>query len=214
MSQQIRIMLVDDHNLFRESLSRLLTSEPEFRVVGQCGSVREALTILTKERVDVVLLDHDLGEGRGAQLLKDAKQKSFQGVVLMVTAGMSDADTISALQNGAAGIFLKHSPPTQLVQAIHQVVKGDSWLDPKAMRAVLAAATGKSQQQRTEDVLSDRERAVLKGIFEGLTNKEMADKLQLSVSSVKAVIQQLFEKSGVRTRGQLVRIALEKHWQD
>jgi two-component system, NarL family, nitrate/nitrite response regulator NarL len=214
MSQEIRILLVDDHNLFRESLGQLLQHEPDFRIVGKCGSIREALDVMDREQTDIVLLDHDLGDERGATLQVEAKKRGFQGLVLMVTAGMSDADTLSVLKRGASGIFLKHSPPAQLVQAIRQVVRGENWLDPKAMQAVLGAATGKTERQPAIFALTARERAVLKGILEGFTNKEMSAQLQLSLSSVKAVIQQLFDKAGVRTRGQLVRIALEKHWQD
>lgn len=214
MSQKIRILLVDDHNLFRESLAELLQAEPGFQIVGSCGSVREALAILDRERTDIVLLDYDLEVEQGSLFQEEAKKRGFQGHVLIVTAGMSDADTLVAVQSGASGIFLKRSPPAQLVQVIHQVMGGGTWFDPRAMRAVIAAATRVSEQQRNALVLTDRERMVLKGIFEGFTNKEIAAKLQISVSSVKAVIQQLFGKAGVRTRGQLVRIALEKHWQN
>ncbi len=128
----------------------------------------------------------------------------------MVTAGMSDQDVVSALERGAAGVFLKTSTPAQLVKAIHQVMSGEPYLDPKAMRAVIDAATGKSRKPQGVESLSDRDRAVLKGIFEGLTNKEIAAGLKISETSVKAAIQQLFDKTGVRTRGQLVRIALER----
>ena len=214
MNQPIRILVVDDHSLFRESLGQLLQAEPEFRIVGNCGSVREALAILDRERTDLVLLDYDLEGEQGVIFQEEAKRRGFQGRILIVTAGMSDADSLHALENGASGIFLKRSPPAQLVQAIHQVMGGENWLDPKAMRAVISAATGKSEQQRNVRTLSPREHAVLQAIFEGDTNKEIAAKLQLSVSLVKAVIQQLFDKAGVRTRGQLVRVALEKHWQD
>ena len=214
MSQEIRILLVDDHGLFRESLSRLLQAEPDFRIAGTCASATEALAVVDQEQIDVVLLDYDLGEEQGSSFLESARKKGFAGRVLMVTAGMSDAGTLRALESGAAGIFLKHSPPAQLVEAIYKVMSGEMWLDSRAVRSLVAGASGKSDEQRTSQPLTERERAVLKGVFEGFTNKEIAVKLQTSEGTVKAVMQQLFDKTGVRTRSQLVRIALERLTED
>ncbi len=209
MAAQIRILLIDDHSLFREGLSRLLQAEPGFCMVGNCASIAEALEIMGRESVDLVLLDYDLGEEQGDLFLSKAKRAGFAGRVLMVTAGMSDADTLRSLENGAAGIFLKHSPPAQLIEAVYRVMAGEPWLDPKAIRSLVSGASGKSQEKRGLQPLSERERSVLKSVLEGLTNKEIAGKLQLSEGYVKNVIQQLFDKTGVRSRSQLVRIALE-----
>ena len=115
------------------------------------------------------------------------------------------------LDNGVSGVFLKHSPPSRLVEAIRKIMAGEVWLDPAVTRSIIAAATGHATDARRSQELTQREMAVLKGVFEGLTNKEIGALLTLSESSVKAVLQQLFEKTGVRTRSQLVRIALEKH---
>jgi DNA-binding NarL/FixJ family response regulator len=205
---------VDDHSLFRESLSRLLEAESDLRIVGNCSSATEALEILKRSTVDLVLLDYDLGDEQGSSFLAESKRIGFPGRVLMVTAGMNDAGTLRALEAGAAGIFLKHSPPAQLVEAIEKVMSGDVWLDSKAVRSLIAGANSKSEEQRASQHLSPRERTVLKSVFEGLTNKEIAALLQISESSVKAVLQQLFDKTGVRSRSQLVRIALEQHSQD
>jgi DNA-binding NarL/FixJ family response regulator len=214
MSQEIKILLVDDHGLFRESLSRLLQAEPDFRIAATCGSATEALAVVDQQRIDVVLLDYDLGEEQGLTFLESARKKGFPGRVLMVTAGMSDAGTLRALESGAAGIFLKHSPPAQLVEAINKVMSGEMWLDARAIRSLVAGASGKSDEQRTSQPLTERERAVLKGVFQGLTNKEIGARLQTSEGTIKAVMQQLFDKTGVRTRSQLVRIALERLAED
>jgi DNA-binding NarL/FixJ family response regulator len=192
----------------------LLQAEPDFRIVGTCASATEALPVLDREHPDIVLLDFDLGEEQGLQFLDESKKRGFRGRILMVTAGMGDAATLRALEGGSSGIFLKHSPPGQLVEAIHQVSAGESWLDPRAMRSVIAGATGRSEEHRTAQALNPRERAVLKGVFEGLTNKEIAAQLHISEGSVKSVMQQLFDKTGVRTRSQLVRIALERRAED
>jgi DNA-binding NarL/FixJ family response regulator len=214
MQRQIRILLVDDHSLFRESLSRLLEAEPDYKIVGNCASATDALELLKKVEVDLVLLDYDLGDEQGSNFLVESNKAGFSGKILMVTAGMSDAGTLRALEGGVAGIFLKHSPPAQLVEAIEKVMNGEIWLDSKAVRSLIAGANSKLDEQRTSQALSPRERAVLKSVFEGLTNKEIGAMLQISESSVKAVLQQLFDKTGVRSRSQLVRIALEQHAQD
>lgn len=190
----------------------MLEAEPEFVIAGACASVRDAWSILDRQPVDVVLLDYDLGEEQGSSFVDAARQRGFEGKVLMVTAGMTDADTLRALEAGCAGIFLKHSPPSQLVEAIKKVMLGEMWLDQKAVRSVVAAANGRDRTRG--QTLSPRERSVLKGVFEGLTNKEIAGQLEISETSVKWVLQQLFEKTGVRTRSQLVRIALERHSHD
>ena len=132
----------------------------------------------------------------------------------MVTAGMNDAETLGAFEGGASGLFLKHSPPAQLIQAIHKVMNGEMWLDSRAVRSLVAGAHEKSEGRQAAQALSPRERGVLKAVFEGLTNKEIGASLRISESSVKAVLQQLFEKTGVRTRSQLVRIAIEQHSAD
>jgi len=205
---------VDDHTLFRDSLSRLLQTEPGFRIVGSCATVAQALPIIGGEQPDIILLDYDLGEEQGSVALDEIRSQGYQGRVLMVTAGMSDAATVRVLERGSEGIFLKHSSPAQLVEAIRRMVAGEPWLDPRAMRSLIAGATRKSEEQSSSQTLTERERLVLQGVFEGLTNKEIAGQLHLSEGSVKAVMQQLFDKTGVRTRSQLVRIALEKRAED
>jgi DNA-binding NarL/FixJ family response regulator len=200
--------------LFRESLSRLLEAEPEFRIVGTCATTSEALAVIDREAVDVVLLDFDLGDEQGSAFMDEAKRRGFTGRILMVTAGMSDSGTLRAFESGSAGVFLKHSPPAQLVEAIHKVANGEMWLDSRAVSSLVSGASARSSESPEAHSLNTRERAVLKSVFEGLSNKEIAGQLQTSESSVKAVLQQLFDKTGVRTRSQLVRIALEQHAQD
>src|SRR5579862_3041156 len=104
MAQEIRILLVDDHSLFRDSLSRLLQTEPGFRMVGSCASVADALSILSRENPDIVLLDYDLGEEQGTNALDEIRKQGYKGRVLMVTAGMSDAATVRVLESGSQGI--------------------------------------------------------------------------------------------------------------
>lgn len=211
---EINILLVDDHSLFRESLSRLLEAEADFRIAGRCASVAEAASIIEREQIDIVLLDYDLGQEQGSVFLEHAKRKNFNTRILMVTAGMSDSDLLRSLESGSSGIFLKHSPPEQLVEAIHKVMCGENWIDSRAVRSLVAGAVKRPEEKRDNEPLNEREHAVLKAVFEGLTNKEIAVKLQVSEASIKWSMQQLFDKTGVRTRSQLVRIALERHAQE
>jgi DNA-binding NarL/FixJ family response regulator len=209
MEQEIKLLLVDDHILFREGLTRLLEGEDGLKLAGSFSSVGEAIGAIAGDSVDVVLLDFDLGEEQGLQLLTESRKKGFKGKILMVTAGMSESDSFRALKAGAAGIFLKHSPPAELITAIHRVMAGETWLDSRTVQSLAGAAATKASVQISPS-LNTREHAVLKGVFEGLTNKEIGTRLDISESYVKALLQQLFDKTGVRTRAQLVRVALEK----
>lgn len=207
--QPIRLLLLDDHILFRESLSRLLASEPDFEMVGQSGASAEALEMLSRKPVDVVLLDFDLGEEHGSRFIAAARRAGYTGKILMVTAGMNAAESSIALQMGAAGIFLKHNSPGTLAKAIRLVAAGEMWVDQRVIQ-LMADGVQNREDQGVRRLLTERERQVLKGIFEGLTNKEIAGQIGVSEGAVKATLQQLFQKTRVRTRSQLVRIALEE----
>lgn len=210
----IRILMVDDHSLFRESLSRFLETDPDFLVVGQCETVSEAVAAHAETPTDVVLLDYDLGEEQGSRLLCKLKSRLGEAKVLMVTAGMSDAITRQAMEAGASGVFLKHSSLDQLVAAIHQVAKGEIWLDAGVARSLFGGESARSERVERAQPLTARQNEVLRGILDGLSNKEIAWNLRMSESSIKAVIQELFHKAGVRTRSQLVRIVIERHSAD
>jgi len=206
--ERIRLLLLDDHVLFRESLSRLLASEADFEIAGTCGTTEDALEILERTRVDIVLLDYDLGDDHGGQFLAGARRAGYGGKILMVTAGMTAAESSHALKLGASGIFLKHSSPAYLTQAIRLVAAGEMWVDQKVIH-MLADGVPSRGERDLRKLLTEREQQVLQGLFEGLTNKEIATGLGVSESAVKATLQQLFQKTHVRTRSQLVRIALE-----
>ena len=208
---QTRLLLLDDHILFREGLSRLLATEPDFSLVAQCGTPAEALAVLREQTVDLVLLDFDLEDDTGTRFISQAKGAGYEGRILMVTAGMSPLDTAQVQQQQVSGIFLKHSSPALLLQAIRTVAEGGKWFDAKL--DAKAVATKEAEEQapvKPSGFLTRREQQVLRSVFEGLSNKEIAYQIGVSQSSVKATLQQLFEKTGVRTRSQLVRIAIER----
>ena len=204
----IRLLLLDDHVLFRESLSRLLASEPGFEMAGHCGTAAEALEMLARTKVDVILLDFDLGEDHGGEFISQAREAGYDGKILMVTAGMNAVESSAALRLGASGIFLKHNSPGILAKAIRLVAEGDMWVDQRVIQQ-LADGVPAQGDQGVRKLLTEREQQVLRGIFEGLTNKEIAAELGVSESAIKATLQQLFQKTRVRTRSQLVRFALE-----
>ena len=140
----------------------------------------------------------------GIRFLAQSRLVSFAGRVLMVTSGMSDAEIFRAIEDGAAGIFLKNSPLAELIQAISRVTKGETWIDPGVAKSLIRAVR-QPGESITNEKLSNRERDVLRGILEGLSNKEISLRLGLSESSIKASLQQLFARTGVRTRSQLAQ---------
>ncbi len=211
MEQGTRVLLVDDHALFRESVSRLLQAEPGFGTVHTCGRVQEALSLLEQEVFDVVLLDYNLSGEHGMLFVDKARANGFKGQILMVTAGMASTTLLNVLERGVSGILLKQAPPAELVEAIQKVMTGQPWLDWRTVKPLIEGASRRAEEQRAQPSLTPRERAVLLGVFEGLSNKEIAVKLDLSESGVKTALHQLFAKTGVRTRSQLVRVTLEKY---
>ena len=207
---RIRLLLVDDHALFREGLARLLALEPDFELAVPCSNSEEALRVLATTKIDLILLDHDLGLETGARLLDRITEGGFQGRVLMVTAGLSEAEATDLLRRGVTGIFLKHNSPELLAKAVRKVMAGEIWLDQRYLKLLLQESMAAHAEERVRR-LSERELEVLRSVFQGLTNKEIGVRLQVSESSVKATLQQLFSKTGVRTRSQLVRVALEQY---
>jgi DNA-binding NarL/FixJ family response regulator len=202
----IRILLVDDHALFRESVSRALAAEPDMEI-EHCGSIRGALHFLSQQRYDLVLLDHDLGSERASQFLPAARQTGFEGRVLVVTAWVSDTEGRRLMRQGVSGIFLKEGPLGQLTESIRTVAGGGIWLD----RSFAPLEGPEIVEPAAVPVFNERQRKVLRFVLEGLSNKEIAWRLQISESYVKAILQSLFQKTGVRTRGQLVRVAFEQY---
>jgi two-component system, NarL family, nitrate/nitrite response regulator NarL len=206
----VEILVVDDHVVFRESVARLLGSEPGFEVVAHCGSVEEALVILRQRHVDIVLLDFDLGDHDGTQFMSLAKQEGFRGRVLVVTAGVEPAEAAELIRSGVSGIFKKHNSAASLAREIRDVMAGKVWFDQEPFKGAITSGLRPHPEPQAEQ-LSQREREVLSCVFEGLANKEIAARIGVSESSVKATMQQLFSKTGVRTRSQLVRIALDQY---
>ena len=201
----IRVLLIDDHALFRESMAAALEAEPGLEI-EHCASIREGLAMLAGSHFDLVLLDHDLGNERASQFLPAARQNGYENRVLVVTAWVSDTEARRLLRQGVAGIFLKKGPLKDLSESIRVVAAGGTWLDDS-----LGSAATEPERDTSIAGFTERQRRVLRFVLEGLSNKEIAWRLQISESYVKAILQGLFQKTGVRTRGQLVRVAFEQY---
>jgi two-component system nitrate/nitrite response regulator NarL len=209
-AKNIRLLILDDHALFRESVARLLQAEPGFEVVADCSSGTEALRIMKLREIDIVLLDLDLGLESGADFLEGLRAEHFNGKVLLVTAGVNESEIPALIRKGISGVFMKHGYPAELVQGIREAMEGKALFRQDLLRKALESAEELSAQQPAVR-FTERERRVLSFVFEGLANKQIGDRQQISESAVKACLQQLFAKTGVRTRSQLVRIALERY---
>lgn len=211
--KSIRLLLIDDHALFRESVARLLQSEPGFEVIAHCASGTEALRIMeSSSEIDIVLLDLDLGQETGADFLDRLRKERFNGKVLLVTADVNASEVPGLIQRGISGVFMKHGSPALLIQGIRETMEGKALFGQELLRRALERAevrAARGDQRRSK--LSERERQVLSFVFEGMSNKQIADRVQISETAVKGSLQQLFAKTGVRTRSQLVRVALEQY---
>jgi two-component system nitrate/nitrite response regulator NarL len=205
----IKVLLLDDHTLFRESIARFLASEQGIEVIGHSSSIDDSLGILHRCDVDVVLLDLDLGEADGRDFLRAARYQGFEGKVLVVTADVDKKQVAELIRDGVSGVFMKHESTARLLEGIRQVMTGKTWFDRELLEATVKSANTDSESKQQS--FTDRERQVLSQLFQGLLNKEIADRIGVSEGAIKATLQQLFAKTGVRTRSQLVRIALERY---
>lgn len=211
--ERIRLLLVDDHTLFRESLRRLLEGEAGVEISGDFANAEDALAAVREGlEFDAALVDYELegaGEGNGLDLVRKVRRLRPEARVLMVTAGMGSADLMKAVTELGAGIFLKTEPTVELMLAIQRTAKGERWISSRASLALIASGGLRGAERPVAETLSARESGVLRGVLEGQSNKEIGAQMEMTESSVKAVLQKLFERAGVRSRSQLVRYAIE-----
>ena len=207
-TRTINLLLVDDHAMFREGLARTLEKEPDLKVIGQCASASEALSLLDSA-INMVLLDVELGTGRALEFVEAAKKSGFEGQILIVTAGISGQEAVQLVQAGVAGILHKRHSSMVLCNTIRKVAAGEACIEDEYLTSLFRSVDHTRPLSRPQ--LTERDRAVLRYIFQGLTNKDTAARLQISEGAVKASIRQLFERLGVRTRAQVVRVALEQY---
>ena len=205
----INILLVDDHAMFREGLARVLEKDAGIKVVGQSASCADALAQLAKSGASMVLLDVDLGPERALDFIVEAKKRAFDGQILVVTAGVSGPEAVQLVQAGVAGILHKHHTTDALCKTIRKVAAGEVCLEQAYLTALFRSVDRTKEPNRPR--LTDRDKKVLRCVFQGLTNKEIGGRIEISEGAVKFSLRQLCEKLGVRTRSQLVKVALEQY---
>lgn len=203
-SAAIRLYLLDDHTLFREGLLRLLAADPRFVVVGQSGLLEPALTEIAQQRPDVVIVDYDLGEHTALDFMR--RRPPGAGAALLVTAGLPERDALELIRLGLSGICRKEVSPDELKASIHAVALGQVLIEQRYLQSIVAASAAPDRVSFTE-----RERAVLRGLLQGHSNKQIARQLASSESAIKATFQQLFNKLDVRSRSQLVMVVIQSY---
>jgi two-component system, NarL family, nitrate/nitrite response regulator NarL len=208
-TEPIRLLLVDDHALFREGLAGLLSNKPDMSVVGKCATAAEALEYIQQSQPTMILLDFDLCGERAIDFLLAAREKGFAGKVLVVTAGVSELESVQLVQSGVAGILHKHHSPDVLVNTIRKIANDEVCLEESYLKPLFRSLRRDHAEERPE--LTERDKTILRYIFQGLANKEIGARLQLTEGAVKASLRQLFNKLEVHTRAQLVKIALEQY---
>ena len=205
---RIRLVLVHEHVLFRESLARLLTSEPDFELAAECSTPNEALEELSDSGGDVVLLDLNAMQG-DSSFIRAAREAGYTGRFLVVTSTLDAARSAEALRLGASGVFLESGSSARFIQAIRMVANGEAWVDQKVLQLLADRYPQPYQNGVRSPGLTDRQRIVLQGVVDGMTNRTIGDRMGVSEGTIKATLQQLFSRAGVRTRSQLVRAVLD-----
>lgn len=189
MAESIRVLMVDDHALFRRGVVELLREQPDFTLVGEASSGPEALPLSRHLKPDVVLLDVHMPGGGGVEAIQILKQNPRLRI-LMLTISEKDEDLLAAIEAGADGYLLKSAEPEELCQAIRQVAAGRAILSPEVTAKVMqAAAQSRSRQPQTN--LSQREHEVLAELARGATTAEVAAALVIAESTVKTHIHHI-----------------------
>ena len=210
---KLRIFLVDDHAVVREGLKRLIGSQPDIEVVGEAGDGAEALARIKELCPDVVMMDVSMPGLGGVEATRQLKAICPSMKILALTVHEDDAYTREFLKAGASGYLLKRALTDELLRGIRTVASGKIYLDPRiADRLVNTLIEPERASSPATAELSDREAEVLRLIALGYSNKEIAAQLNISVKTVETYKSRSMEKLGLRSRVDIVRIAVERGW--
>ncbi|AMO63135.1 response regulator containing a CheY-like receiver domain and an HTH DNA-binding domain [Mycolicibacterium phlei] len=198
----VKVFLVDDHEVVRRGLIELLGEDPELEVVGEAGSVSEAMARIPAVQPDVAVLDVRLPDGNGIELCRDLLSQMPDLRCLMLTSFTSDEAMLDAILAGASGYVVKDIKGMELAKAIKDVGAGRSLLDNRAAAALMAKLRGSAEQNDPLAGLSDQERVLLELLGEGLTNKQIAERMFLAEKTVKNYVSRLLAKLGMERRTQ------------
>jgi two-component system, NarL family, response regulator DevR len=204
----VKVFLVDDHEVVRRGVAELLEADPGISVVGEASNVREALARVPAAAPDVAVLDVRLPDGDGVTLCRDLRNDNPQLVCLMLTSFGDDEAMLNAVLAGAAGYVLKDVRGNDLLQAVKTVAAGGSLLDPHAVTVLLERLRAPKPSDPLED-LSEQERRIFALIGEGLSNREIAERMSLAEKTVKNYVSNVLTKLGMQRRTQAAVLASE-----
>jgi two-component system nitrate/nitrite response regulator NarL len=218
-SEPVRIVIADDHQMFRDALRHLLDAETDLVVVGEAGSADEAVALTLQYEPDILLLDVAMPNGSGISVVEQITAASKATRVIMVTGAIEDSELLRALHLGARGFVLKESGATQLLESIHTVHSGEYFVGRECMADLMTAVRGLSastnrgtgQQQPRDFGLTARERQIVAAVMDACPNKEIAEKFAISEKTVKHHLTNIFNKVGVSNRLELALFAVHHH---
>jgi DNA-binding NarL/FixJ family response regulator len=216
-TELIRVVLVDDHAVLRQGLRRLLEDEPDIEVVGEAANGLEAIAVTRALAPDLVLMDVVMPRLNGLEATKQIKQSNPATAVLVLSAHDDDRYVLGLLEAGAAGYLLKSATAQEVIHAIRAVHAGEAVLHPAIAGRLLTRAarpTTRVALVHSNELLTEREVEVLRCAAKGLSNKEIAGQLVLSVPTVKAHLVNIFNKMGVGSRTEAVMQALNQGWME
>jgi DNA-binding NarL/FixJ family response regulator len=199
---RITVVLVDDHEVVRRGVGELLSVEPDIEVIGEAATVSEALARIPALRPDVAVLDVRLPDGNGVQLCRELVSTMPDLRVLILTSFSDDEALFDAIVAGAAGYVLKQIGGDDLVDAIRRVGNGGSLLDPSVTAQVLQRLRTPPKEDAALQSLTDQERRVLELIAEGLTNRQIAERIFLAEKTIKNYVSSILAKLGMERRTQ------------
>ena len=213
MNPPLRIVLADDHALVREGLRHLLEANDAFEVVGEAPNGAEAISAAERLKPDVLVLDVSMPRMSGLEALRELNTSSGNALrTLLLTAAIDRAEMLTAMQLGARGIVLKSAATEILVEAIGAVARGDYWLDRERISNfldVVRRLNGSRTLSANPYGLTERQRQIIRGVVEGLNNREIAARLSISEHTAKHHLTQIFNKTGVSTRLELALLATQ-----
>jgi NarL family two-component system response regulator LiaR len=208
--EPIRIVVVEDHTLVREGVIAMLEAHDDFEVIGQTDNGRDAIDLVDSKEPDVVLLDLRLPGMDGLQVLREIKSRVPGTRVIVLTVHDEEGYVGEALRAGADGYMLKTITHQELAHAVRRVMQGEAMLHPAVAKKVLEEFAALTKGGRPTGQLSARERDVVKLLAQGMSNKQIARRLEIGVETVKTHVSSILEKLGAQDRTQAVVLALKR----